>query len=176
MTDTPAPKGRSPVRGGELIAGVCALALLAMMFSLEWFGVAGVPGASATRAATSTAVDAWHAMTVLRWLMLLTIGVTLGSVVLHLTQRGHGRMTETGLPIAVLGVLTAITLAWRVLISLPQPDQIIDQKLGAMLGLLAALGIALGGYERLREERRRAQRLEQKSRGGADVANEVPAR
>jgi hypothetical protein len=112
-------------------------------------------------------------MSVLRWLMLVTIGVSIGSVVLHLSQRGHGRTTETGLPIAALGVVTAALLAWRVLIDLPRPDQIIDQKLGAVVGVLAAIGIALGGYERLREERRRARRLEQRVKGDAPAAARV---
>jgi hypothetical protein len=179
MTEPDARPSRppgSPVRGGELISGICALALLALMFGLEWFGVAGLPGASATRAAQTSAVDAWHAMSVLRWLMLLAIVVTLGSVVLHASQRSHGRETDTGLVITTFGVVTAALLAWRVLVDLPRSNEIIDQKLGAMLGLLSAIGIALGGYERLREERRRARRLEQRSRGRAAVANEVPAR
>jgi hypothetical protein len=163
MTEETPTRNRSPVQGGELISALCALILLILMFAVEWFGVAGVPGASKTRAATTTAVDAWHAMTILRWLMLLTIVVTLGSVALHLTQRRHGRSTDTGLTITVLGSLTAVLLAWRVLVELPKPDQIIDQKLGAIIGLIAAIGIAFGGYERMREERRRARRLEQRS-------------
>jgi hypothetical protein len=163
MTVETPERNRSPVRGGELISALSALLLLILMFSVEWFGVAGVPGASKTRAATTSAIDAWHAMTVLRWLMLLTILVTLSSVVLHITQRRHGRSTDTGFVIAVLGSLVAVLLAWRVLVALPKPDQIIDQKLGAIVGLLAALGIAFGGYERMREERRQARRVEQRS-------------
>jgi hypothetical protein len=69
--------------------------------------------------------------------------------------------------------VTAALLAWRVLIDLPRPDQIIDQKLGAVVGVLAAIGIALGGYERLREERRRARRLEQRVKGDAPAAARV---
>jgi cytochrome b561 len=176
MTDPVAKPGRSPVRGGELISVVCGLLLLAVMFGLEWFGVAGVPGGSATRAATTSAVDAWHAMTVLRWLMLLTILVAAGSVILHASQRSHGRETETGIAIAALGSLTAVLLTWRILIELPQPQRIIDQKIGAMIGLVSAIGIALGGYERLREERRHARRSEQKSRSGAAVAGDVGGR
>ena len=163
MTEDTPTRNRSPVQGGELISALSALILLILMFTVEWFGVAGVPGASKTQAATTTAVDAWHAMTLLRWLMLLTIVVTLGAVPLHLTQRRHGRSTETGLTIMVLGSVTALLLAWRVLVQLPKPDQIIDQKLGAIAGLVAALGIAFGGFERWREERRRARRLEQRS-------------
>jgi cytochrome b561 len=176
MTEPPPKRNRSPVQGGELISGLSALLLLGLMFGVEWFGVAGVPGASQTRAATTTAVDAWHAMSILRWLMLVTILVTVGAVVLHATQRSHGRMTETGFLIAGLGGVTAALLVWRVLIQLPKPDQIIDQKLGAVIGLVAALGIAFGGYERWREERRRARRLEKRGPQDRGMANRATAR
>jgi len=41
---------------------------------------------------------------------------------------------------------------------LPAGTRVIDQKLGALLGLLCALGIAWGGYESVREQRARARR------------------
>jgi cytochrome bd-type quinol oxidase subunit 2 len=176
MTEQPSTRKRSPVQGGELISGLSALLLLGLMFGVEWFGVAGVPGASQTGAATTSAVDAWHAMTILRWLMLVTILVTLGAVVLHATQRSHGRTTETGFVITGLGSVTAALLVWRVLIQLPKPDQIIDQKFGAVVGLVAALGIAFGGFERWREEQRVARRLEQRSSQNPEVANRTGAR
>jgi cytochrome bd-type quinol oxidase subunit 2 len=176
MTEEPGRGNRSPVQGGELISGLSAVLLLGLMFGVKWFGVAGVPGASATRAATTTAVNAWNAMSIVRWLMLVTIVVTVGAVVLHLRQRTHGHPTDSGLAITVLGTATAALLTWRVLIQLPRPDQIIDQKFGGVIGLIAALGIAFGGFERLREERRRTRRAEQKTSQNPGLANRVTAR
>jgi hypothetical protein len=176
MTEEPGRANRSPIQGGELISGLSALLLLGLMFGVKWFGVAGVPGASATRAATTSAVNAWNAMTIVRWLMLVTILVTLGTVILHLTQRAHGQPTDSGLAITVLGTATAALLTWRVLIQLPKPDQIIDQKLGGVIGLIAALGIAFGGFERLREERRRTRRVEQTTTQDPGMASRVTAR
>jgi len=37
---------------------------------------------------------------------------------------------------------------------MPSPNEIVDQKFGAFVGLAAALGIAVGGYDSLREEGR----------------------
>jgi hypothetical protein len=51
------------------------------------------------------------------------------------------------------GAITSLLLFYRVLISLPEPSRVIDQKLGAVLGLACALGIALGGLEAIGEQR-----------------------
>jgi hypothetical protein len=147
------------VRRGELLSATMALLLAIDMFALKWFGVAGVPDPSAARPALSTAENAWDGLTIVRWVMLATVMVTLGSVVLHASQRAHGTKTDTSVAVTVVGVLTAALLTYRVLISLPAPDEVIDQKLGAALGLACALGIALGGLESIREQRARATRV-----------------
>jgi hypothetical protein len=127
------------------------------MFAFKWFGLAATPSPSAARAAVSSAEDAWHGLTLLRWLMLVTIVASLGAVVLHATQRSHGVKTDTSLPVAALGTVTAVALAYRVLIDLPSPDRVVDQKLGAYLGVLAAVAIAYGGYASIREQRARVR-------------------
>ncbi len=128
---------------GELASAAGALALLVLMFAFEWYGVDGIPG----RSQISTAENAWHGLTVTRWLMLLTIVVTLGSLVVHATQRDHGTVTDTSGLIVILGTLTAGVLIYRVLIDTPSPGTIVDQKLGAYLGVLSAIVIALGGFD-----------------------------
>lgn len=169
MNEVQAPPARRPSRG-ELISTASALVLLAVMFGMKWYGVAGLPGPSATRAANATAENAWDALSLLRWLMLATITFTLGSAVLHLTQRRHGSQTDTSLIVTLLGATTAALVVYRVLIDLPAPTEIVDQKLGALLGVCSALGIAFGGFETLREERARARRLVQRSRTRSGMA------
>ena len=152
------PPARSPrIRVGALVSATSALALLVIMFATEWYGVAGVPDPSAVRPAVSTAENAWHGLTVTRWVLLATIVASIGAVVLHASQRGHGNKTDTSLIVAALGALSAGLLVWRVLIELPAGNRVIDQKLGAFLGLLCALGIAWGGYEAIREQRARVR-------------------
>ena len=153
------PPARAPrLRVGALVSATSALALLVIMFFTEWYGVAGVPDPSAVRPAVSTAENAWHGLTVTRWVLLATIVASIGAVVLHASQREHGNKTDTSLIVAALGALSAALLIWRVLIVLPASNRVIDQKLGAFLGLLCALGIAWGGYEAIREQRARVAR------------------
>lgn len=152
------PPARAPrIRVGALVSATSALALLVIMFATEWYGVAGVPDPSAVRPAVSTAENAWNGLTVTRWVLLATIVASVGAVVLHASQREHGNKTDTSLIVAALGALSAGLLIWRVLIVLPASNRVIDQKLGAFLGLLCALGIAWGGYEAIREQRARGR-------------------
>jgi hypothetical protein len=137
---------------GELISLACALVLLVIMFAMKWYGVVGIPR-GAERSAGSSAENAWQGLTGLRWLLLLTILVAIGAVVLHASQRSHGAQTDSGGIVAALGTLSAALLAYRVLIELPAPSSVVDAKLGGYLGMLAAVGVALGGYRSLQEER-----------------------
>jgi hypothetical protein len=155
QTEVERPRGR--VYRGELTAALSALALLLLMFATKWYGLAGVPDPSAARPAVSGAENAWNGLTAVRWVMLVTILVALGSVLLHASQREHGTRTDTSRVILGFGSLTAILLVIRVLIALPDPSRVIDQKLGAVLGLLAALGVAAGGLEAVAEQRTAAR-------------------
>jgi hypothetical protein len=157
---------RTPLIGrGELMSALSALVLLALMFLTAWYGVDQLPSRFLAGAGRATSETAWQGLTIVRWVMLLTIVVALGSVIVHLTQRSHGNQTDTGGLIAMLGTVTFALLIYRVLIALPTPYKVVDQKVGAMLGLLCALGIAVGGLESMREERVRAGRLVQRSKG-----------
>jgi hypothetical protein len=156
------------------MSGLSALALLVLMFLTAWYGDDQLPSRVHAGAGRATSETAWQGLTIVRWVMLLTVLVALGSVIVHLTQRSHGNQTETGALITALGTVTFALLVYRVLIALPTPYKVVDQKLGAMLGLLCALGIAIGGLESMREERIRAGRLVQRSRGR--LASDGPAR
>jgi hypothetical protein len=61
--------------------------------------------------------------------------------------------------VTVLGLLTALVLTYRVLIDLPSAPSVVDQKVGAYLGMLSAYGVALGGYHALRAARLRDRAL-----------------
>lgn len=174
-TDTPAQTTsevhRAPrLRQGALIAAGSAVALGIVMFAMAWYGVDEIPGRVPARMPLTYAVNAWHALSVIRWLMLLTIVVAIGSVLLHGSQRAHGAKTDTGAVVAGLGTLTAAALIVRVLIVLPSANSVVDQKLGAYIGLLCAVGIALGGYEQMLEERTRRARAVPGSRASRRVS------
>lgn len=177
MTDQHPPRARRApsVHRGELISLASAVLLLIIMFALEWYGVDAMPGADAERTGLSYAVNAWHGLSVVRWVMLAAIAVSFGSVVVHASQRSHGVKTDTGLIVWLVGSAAAALLVYRVLIDLPSPDSVVDQKLGAYLGLLCAVGIAYGGFESLREERARARRPTLRSRARRSVTKSQEA-
>ncbi|HYZ80219.1 MAG TPA: hypothetical protein VE571_03065 [Solirubrobacteraceae bacterium] len=151
------PKRPPRIRVGALVSAVSALALLVILFAMEWYGVAGVPDPSAVRPAVSTAENGWHGLTVTRWVLVATIVAAIGAVVLHASQREHGTKTDTSRIVAALGAISSVLLIYRVLIVLPAGTRVVDQKLGAFLGLMCALGIAWGGYESIREQRARVR-------------------
>jgi hypothetical protein len=139
---------------GELLSAVSAVLLLISMFALEWYGVDGIPGRTRK---LSFSVDAWTGLPVGRWVLLAAIVVTISSTVLHVTQRRHGAKTDTGPVVATFGWMAAALLIYRVLINLPAPAAVVDQKFGAIVGLACGFGIAIGGSEVLREELARDQ-------------------
>jgi hypothetical protein len=148
---------RAALTHGELIAAASALLLLILMSATEWYSVAGIPGTSAHAQAVTTE-NAWTALTVVRWLMLLTIISAFASVAVHVVRASASAVALARLAVTALGSLTALLVTYRVLIDLPSPSDVIDQKLGAVLGVVCAYGIAVGGFESIREQRARAGR------------------
>ncbi len=160
---------------GELTSSFSAVLLLVFLFATEWYGVAGVPDPSAARPAVSGAESGWTGLSVIRWVVLVTALVAIGSVVLHASQRRHGTKTDTSRLVAGLGSLTSLLLVYRVLIMLPSGAKVIDQKLGAFLGLVCALGVALGGYESIAEHQARTvvKRSRRRMRRRADDSEPI---
>jgi hypothetical protein len=176
-TQTTSEVQRTPrLRRGALIAAGSAVALGIVMFAMAWYGVDEIPGRVPERMPLTHAVNAWHALSLIRWLMLLTVVVAIGSVLLHGSQRAHGAKTDTGAVVAALGALTAAALIVRVLIALPSASSVVDQKLGAYIGLLCAVGIALGGHEQMLEERARRARAAPGSRAARRVSARASGR
>ena len=86
----------------------------------------------------------------------MTILAAGASALVHLVEVSRSAIALIRLAVALLGSLTAVLLTWRVLIDLPSPSDVVDQKLGAVAGLVCAYGIAVGGFEAIREQRARA--------------------
>jgi hypothetical protein len=151
-------------RTGELVSAGCALALLILLFATAWFGVAGVPDPTYARPAVSGTESGWDGLSDVRWVIVLTAIVAVGAVALRISQREHGRQTDASRVVTALGLLCTALLVYRVLIALPSSDKVIDQKLGALLGLGCAIGIALGGHESLVQRRERPATIRHRRR------------
>jgi hypothetical protein len=160
LTARPARPAERPARApaGELLSAVSALLLLILTFATKWYGVDGLPR-GADRSGIETGASAWNELADVRWAILLTVLVTLGSVAIHVTQRSHGSQTDTSRVITLVGGITAALLVYRVLITLPSPGSVVDAKIGADLGVLACVGVALGGFESLRAQRLARRRI-----------------
>ena len=131
------------VRAGELIAGAAGVVLLASMF-LSWYSISG-------RDDTLTAWGAFSVVDVLLALVaLLGIALALSEVV------GRG----PALPVAIGVVTTTLALAGSLLvlyriINQPGPNDLISVDAGAYVGLLATIGVFLGAWLSLSDERPR---------------------
>lgn len=124
------------LRRGELLAGVSALVVLVLMFALKWFRPAG-----------SHSLNGWNGLTHLRWLVLVTIVAALALVYVQASSRAPAFPVSMSVAVTLVGAITFLWLAYRVLISPPSHEQA-----GAFLGLLGTLGIACGGYMSMHEE------------------------
>jgi hypothetical protein len=160
-----APRAGTRIHVGEMVSASGALALLVDLFSVKWYGVAGVPDPTYARPALSIAENGWDGLSIVRWVVLITVVVALGSVVLHASQRDHGVRTDTSAAVTLLGALTSLLLVYRVLLVLPPGSGVVDQKLGAVLGVLCALAITLGGMESISERRALAARARRRAAG-----------
>jgi hypothetical protein len=138
----------SRLRRGELIAGVSGIVLLASVLLLPWYGTSATAGTIGR----SISATGWSSLSILRWLILLA---SLAGIALALAQaavRAPAVPVTLSVVTSALGVPTAIAVIYRVLINVPGPDNLIGQRFGAFLGLVAALALPYGALTSLREE------------------------
>jgi hypothetical protein len=138
----------SRLRRGEWIAGAGAVLLLVIMFVLPWYGLSG----SAETTSGSMSLNAWHSLSTLRWLMLVTIVAALSLCCLQATRSAPALPVSASVITTPLAGLTALALLYRVLINTPGDNGLWDPRFGAFLGVIAAWAIAFGAYRSLREE------------------------
>jgi hypothetical protein len=140
---------------GELISAASAVLVLVLMLAVPWYEVDGIPGRAGSGGRVTTAQTGWDGLTGVRWLVLLTVLVAFAAVSMHAARPSRQAVAGVRLALLLLGSLTAVALIVRVLIDLPSADRVVDQKLGAVLGMLAALGVVLGASDAVREQRAR---------------------
>jgi len=143
----------SRVTFGEAIAAGSGLALFIVMF-LPWFGVSEDP--------ISESYNAWKAFGFTDILLFVVIVIAIGQAVARAADAMPQMNQPPGAFVAAAGGVALLLIFFR-LISTPDVDVealgqsvAADRKIGVLLGLFAAAGIAYGGYtsidERLDEE------------------------
>jgi hypothetical protein len=141
---------------GEKIAGVSAVLLFIFMF-FTWFGVevSGSGGLSGT--VPGAGGSAWDALDFIPIVLVVAIVVSLINVFLRLSDSDYEPPVSLNVAVAILGGLSTLLVLYRI-ISPPSFGSFggvsVDAtlELGIFLGLLAAAGIAFGGYRGMKEE------------------------
>jgi hypothetical protein len=135
---------------GQLIAGIGAVVLLVAMF-LPWIGVSGpsIPAGITVPSGvdTSTSENIWKGST-LDVYLLVTVIVAALPALLALTDSAE-EFSFVSAATFLLGVVGVILIAAFLTIDFPDGA---DRKVGAFIGLAAALAIAYGGFKAMQEE------------------------
>ena len=134
---------------GEKIAGVSAILLFIFMF-FDWFS------ASASNGFVTVSVggSAWDALDVIPIILMVAIIAAVGVAVVRLTDAVFEPAISMNAVVSVLGVISVLLILYRI-VSPPDSEFSgisVDPAVGIFLGLVAAAGIAYGGYRAMQEE------------------------
>jgi hypothetical protein len=140
---------------GEKIAGGSAILLFVFMF-FDWFGaeVSDVDGFSGS---VSGAGSAWDVLNFIPIVLVIAIVVALVMVGLRIAESPNEPAVPISVIVTALGVISVLLILFRIidppgLDSLPGVSTDATLEYGIFLGLIAAGGIAYGGYSAMREE------------------------
>jgi Ca2+/H+ antiporter len=141
----------SRISFGEMIAAASGVALFLFMF-FDWFSYKG-PGDLETGG-----LSAWQWMSFLDILLFLVAAVAVAMAVLRATDSMPANLPwPPGMIVAAAGVLAVLIVLLRLIApgDGPLDELVIDadagRKIGVWLGLIAAGGIAYGGYTAMNE-------------------------
>jgi hypothetical protein len=141
---------------GEKIAGVSAVLLFIFMF-FDWFGVEISGESGSVSFGSGAGGSAWDALDFIPIVLVVTIVIALVNVFLRLSDSDYEPPVSMNVAVAVLGGLSTLLIAFRII----DPPGFgtfggvsVDATLefGIFLGLIAAAGIAYGGYRGMQEE------------------------
>lgn len=134
---------------GEKIAGVSAILLFVFMF-FDWFTVSASNGF----VSVSVGGSAWDALDWIPIFLMIAIIAAVGVAVVRLSDAVFEPSVSINAVVAVLGIVSVLLILYRI-VSPPSSgvDGInVDPAVGIFLGLIAAAGVAYGGYRAMQEE------------------------
>lgn len=141
---------------GEKIAGISAVLLFIFMF-FDWFGVEVSGAGGVSGSVPGAGGSAWDALEFIPIVLVITIVVALINAFLRLSDSDYEPPVSLNVAVAVLGGLSILLILFRI-IDPPNFGSFggfsVDGtvEFGIFLGLLAAAGIAFGGYRGMQEE------------------------
>jgi Protein of unknown function (DUF983) len=139
---------------GEKIAGVSAVLLFIFMF-FDWFDVE-VSGGGGFGGAIGSG-SAWDALDNIPIFLLITIVAALAVAALRLTESSYEPPFPANAVVAVLGAISVLLILYRIVDtpgggSFPGGSVDVSPTFGIFISLIAAAGIAYGGYRAMQEE------------------------
>jgi hypothetical protein len=134
----------------EALAAAGALALLVLMF-LGWFTHLTTSPSSGTGAAGGESQSAWEAFAVTDLLLLLAALLALALAVATVTQRAPALPVGLGVLTLSTALIAGLVLLYRIL-NEPGPDDLVEVRISAWLGLLALALTGAGAWLALEDE------------------------
>ncbi len=131
------------VRTGEIVAGVAGGVLLLSLF-LEWYTVRG----------RADGLTAWSAFSFVDLLVCLVALLGIALAVSQVVGRGPALPVAIGVITTTLALAATLLVLYRIL-NQPGPNDAIGVGAGAWIGLAACLGVFLGAWLSLSDERPR---------------------
>jgi hypothetical protein len=131
------------LRPGDILAGAAALALLVVTF-LDWYGVQGRTGG----------LSAWSAFSVVDVFLALTIACGLALAALQVAGRGPAIPVAAQIVTVTVALATTLLVAYRIL-NQPGPNDAIEVKIGAWLGLLCCAALFVAAWMSMADDRPR---------------------
>ena len=141
---------------GETIAAASAVALFLIMFIFSWFGV----DASAGAFSASAGANAFESFGFIDLILMLTVIVAIVGAAMSANAQSVNTPVAISSITAGLGILSVLLILFRII---SPPDfgigdfgdiggVEVSRKIGVFLGLIAAGGIAYGGWAAMQEE------------------------
>ena len=140
----------SRLRQGDVIAGLGGVALLVVMF-LDWYSAGGSATLNGRTIEVKLGLNAWEAFSVTDLILALTALAGIGLAVITASRRSPALPVAASVITATLGALATLLVFYRIL-NQPGPNQFFEVKLGAFLGFLSVLAVAVGGCRATRDE------------------------
>jgi hypothetical protein len=146
------------LNNGERIAGISAVLLFVFMF-FDWFGVelSNKSNLLFYLQGVGPGKSAWEALDYTPIILLITIIAALGAAALRLTNAVYKPAVPVNAIVGILGIVSALLILFRIV----DPPNFGTHELityegtvqfSIFLALLAAAGIAFGGFLAMREE------------------------
>jgi hypothetical protein len=163
---------------GEKIAGVSAVLLFIFMF-FTWFGVE-VSGGGFSGSVPGAGGSAWDALDFIPIVLVIAIVVALINAFLRLSDSVYEPPVSMNVAVTVLGGLSTLLILFRIIDppgfgSFGGVSVDATLELGIFLGLIAAAGIAYGGYRAMQEEGSSFSGTADKLSGGGAAPPPPPA-